>query len=301
MAQIGKTCVFLKSEAYQHLEVVKKQKLQVFAKVAVCGALVSISRMRTAAFLRYRSVEVVQSFLASLHRQRVCREEYHPRRDAITANVTALLALQQRAASPTPQLRNCGVDALRDPVLGPGRLQGTVTSPTHPVYQTPERERTGRISDGGYGSNSRSDGIPQECSPSPNNERVRSRHYGFDDTAIAVYSDPLREKERLGKERIQPDRNCSLEIVRRLRPLQTSRDGSLLCTTKFRKMEDPLNPYSDSWVIPLNGVLMFPDGFSCNIQDVASGKLLNGGDGRDSKSGERDGSHASYYIMDFEK
>ncbi|ORC90398.1 putative myosin heavy chain [Trypanosoma theileri] len=473
-AQMGKTRVFLKSEAYQHLEVVKKQKLQVFARVAVCGALVSISRMRTAAFLRHRSVEVVQSFLASLRSQHVYREkDYLLRKDIIIANVTALLALQQReaaeraalveertafcddltarrerlaedlhaawlaaaparaaraveaffaeeraareaitaaektaaaalhaaldadrraavalvearqaaerearraelraaavaawderraaamrhvevreearrrareslreaiennndalalrrherrrqarerAAYPTPQFRSCGVDALRDPVIGPGGLQGTLTSPTHPAYESREREpfinysainitspeNRGRNS-GSYGSINRSDGIPQECSPSPNG-RSRSRHHGFGDTAIAIYSDPLREKERLGKERIEPDRNCSLEIVRRLRSLQTLRDSSFICSSKSREMKDPFNPHSDNWVVPPNGVLMFPDGFSCNIEDVASGKLLSGGDGRNSSSSEAmDKRNTSYYIMDFEK
>ncbi|RNF19964.1 putative myosin heavy chain [Trypanosoma conorhini] len=95
-AQIGKSRIFLKSEAYQQLEVVKKQKLQVFARVAVSGALVSLARMRTAALVRHRSAEIVQGFLRQRSGQQFYREkEYASHKEKVIADVLQLLKLQQ--------------------------------------------------------------------------------------------------------------------------------------------------------------------------------------------------------------
>jgi myosin heavy subunit len=96
LAQIGKTRVFLKSEAYQQLEVFKKQKLQVFANLAVAGALIALSRQTTAAFLQNRLAETVQAFLAARLSQKLFRiKDFESRKDVIIAQVKALLKLQK--------------------------------------------------------------------------------------------------------------------------------------------------------------------------------------------------------------
>ncbi|CUG03397.1 myosin heavy chain, putative [Bodo saltans] len=95
MAQIGKTRAFLKSEAYQQLEVIKKNKLQVFANIAVSGALVSLARQRTAAFLKNRQVETVQAFLKARAAQKLQRaKDYELRKDVIIAQFKFLLKMQ---------------------------------------------------------------------------------------------------------------------------------------------------------------------------------------------------------------
>ncbi|KEG11089.1 putative myosin heavy chain [Trypanosoma grayi] len=484
-AQMGKTRVFLKSDAYQQLEVVKKQKLQVFVKVVVCGSLVSLARMRTAALLRCRSMRIVQAFLAARSSQHLHREkDYISRKDMIISNVIQLLGLQrkeeavrvemleerdlfydnltakrnrlvedlyedwlaqkpqrdaaaieefmaaecrardalisdstgelrrtllllegdyddarrreeereaaaraaeerrrlqeeearrearrceeeaaraeaarrreetrrlaialwderkkeverqvaqreqelqrtrdgvfdamtsfntalilkkqerllrarERARYPTPQFRPCGVDALRDPVIGLGGLRGSIVSPTHPAYCTARSSSPTlgtSISNNNYYNNGRtSSGC---ASLSPNGKLPR--HGRFSGGVITSYVDPLRKRERLGKERIQPDRNDSLETVRRLRSLQTLCDSAISFTPKPGGINDPLNPYSGDWKEPSDGVVTFPDGSSFNLQDAAVGgspSMPNG-----SGSGGR-GRYVPYGTMSIE-
>lgn len=96
MAQIGKTRAFLKSEAYQMLEVLKKQKMQVFAGTIIMAAQTGVSKFRTAAFSRNRKVEIVQAFLASYTSQVLFRKkDYDIRKDVIIAQVKALLEFQK--------------------------------------------------------------------------------------------------------------------------------------------------------------------------------------------------------------
>lgn len=96
LAQIGKTRAFLKSEAYQQLEVLKKNKLQVFASVAVGGALLALARQRTAAYFRNRQVELVQAFLKSRVSQKLHRaRDFELRKDIIILHYKMLLRMQQ--------------------------------------------------------------------------------------------------------------------------------------------------------------------------------------------------------------
>jgi myosin heavy subunit len=96
MGQIGKTRVFLKSDAYQQMEGIKKRKLQVFANSAVAAAHTALARQRTAAFLRLAYVRTVQAFMHSIASQRLFREkDYAIRKDSIIAHVRLLLKLQK--------------------------------------------------------------------------------------------------------------------------------------------------------------------------------------------------------------
>jgi myosin heavy subunit len=96
MAQMGKTRAFLKSEAYQHLELLKKAKLQSFAQTAVCGALIGLARRRTSAFLKNRYIETVQAFLHTRASQHLFRKiDFEARKDVIVAQVKLLLKLQR--------------------------------------------------------------------------------------------------------------------------------------------------------------------------------------------------------------
>ena len=95
MAQTGKTRAFLKSEAYQQLEILKKQKLQVYANVAVMASMVACARHRTAAFARIRKVETIQAFCVARLSQVVFRtKDYAARKDIIFMQVRALLKFQ---------------------------------------------------------------------------------------------------------------------------------------------------------------------------------------------------------------
>ena len=94
-AQVGKTRAFLKSEAYQQLEQLKKAKLQVFGTTAVCAAHVALARIRTAAFMRHRQMCQIQAALTARASQRIFRErDYEARKEDILAQVKALLKLQ---------------------------------------------------------------------------------------------------------------------------------------------------------------------------------------------------------------
>ena len=97
MAQVGKTRAFLKSEAYQMLEVMKKQRLQVFANTIVMAAQTNVAKHRTAAFNRNRQVETVQAFLTSRASQQLYRQrDYDAHKDVIIAHIRDLLNLQRR-------------------------------------------------------------------------------------------------------------------------------------------------------------------------------------------------------------
>ena len=95
-AQVGKTRVFLKSEAYQQLELLKKQKLQVFAKTAVVGALTGLARMRTACLMQVHLVRQIQALLQARESQKLFRrKDYDSRKDVIIAHVRLLLKFQK--------------------------------------------------------------------------------------------------------------------------------------------------------------------------------------------------------------
>lgn len=96
MAQIGKTRAFLKSEAYQQIEVLKKTKLQIFANIAVSGAHIALARQRTIAFIRNRQAETIQAFLKFRASQKIYRQkDFEMRKDVIIAQVKRLLTLQR--------------------------------------------------------------------------------------------------------------------------------------------------------------------------------------------------------------
>jgi myosin heavy subunit len=96
LGQVGKTRVFLKSEAYQKLEMMKKQKLQIFADTAIAGAHLAIARRRTALFLRQSYAVKLQAVLRARQSQTVYQvKHYDSRKDVIIAQVRLLLKMQK--------------------------------------------------------------------------------------------------------------------------------------------------------------------------------------------------------------
>jgi myosin heavy subunit len=95
LAQVGKKRVFLKADAYQKLEQLKKQKLQVFANVAVAGALVTAARIDAARRLRHFYARRIQACLTARASQKEYRlKDYDNRKEEIIAQVRVLLKLQ---------------------------------------------------------------------------------------------------------------------------------------------------------------------------------------------------------------
>ena len=95
LAQVGKKRVFLKAEAYQKLEQLKKQKLQVFANAAVSGALMACARIEAADYLRHSYARKIQACLTARESQREYRKkDYENRKEEIIEQVRLLLKLQ---------------------------------------------------------------------------------------------------------------------------------------------------------------------------------------------------------------
>ncbi|RNF25031.1 putative myosin heavy chain [Trypanosoma cruzi] len=180
-----------------------------------------------------------------------------------------VLQARQRAEYPTAKFRSCGVDLLRDPSLGLCGLQDGVTaSPFSSAYNSVKKAPL------------------RSCS--------RRENITNDDKFKQM--DTFSEKVRLGKERVCPGRTGSLDIVRRLRHLQAMGEKSFV--TKPGDLEDSLDPYSPNWKPPVDGVVRFPDGFSCNLREVALNGISNQNSERcDGTSGR--GRYISQSTMDF--
>eukprot|EP00759_Apiculatamorpha_spiralis_P052173 PhF_6_TR561/c1_g1_i1/m.546/K10357/MYO5; myosin V len=92
--QQGKTKVFLKTHAYQRLEVIKKEKLQTFASVLVQVAHTRLARNRGACFYRNFKVACIQAFARKKMSQHMMREkEYEANKEQLIAFVKRLLEL----------------------------------------------------------------------------------------------------------------------------------------------------------------------------------------------------------------
>ena len=95
LAQVGKKRVFLKADAYQKLEQLKKQKLQVFANAAVAGGMLCAARMHAAKLLREQYARRIAACLVARDSQKEYRKkDYDSRKEEIIAQVRFLLKLQ---------------------------------------------------------------------------------------------------------------------------------------------------------------------------------------------------------------